>query len=58
MGEIYRGGLVIPDDDRANTIVVRYPPTDPVTQAVGPVVYSSTSRVACKTWVDGQGWAT
>jgi hypothetical protein len=58
MGEIYRGGLVIPDDDRASTIVVRYPPVDPVTQQVGPVVYSSTTRVACKAWVDGQGWAT
>ena len=58
MGEIYRGGLVIPDDDRASTIVVRYPPIDPVTQQVGPVVYSSTTRVACKAWVDSQGWAT
>ena len=57
MGEIYRGSLVIPDDNRAS-IIVRYPPVDPVTQQVGPMVYSATSRTACKAWVDGQGWAT
>jgi hypothetical protein len=57
MGEIYRGSLVIPDDTRT-AIIVRYPSIDPVTQQPGPVVYSSTTRTACKAWVDSQGWAT
>ena len=57
MGEIYRGGLVIPDENRA-AIMVRYPPIDPVTQQSGPVVYSASTRPACKAWVDSQGWAT
>ena len=57
MGEIYRGGLVIPDENRS-AIMVRYPPIDPVTQQSGPVVYSASTRPACKAWVDSQGWAT
>ena len=57
MGEVYRGGLIIGDDDRTGYLV-RYPVLDPVSQHVGPVVYAASTRAACKTWVDGQGWAT
>ena len=57
MGEVYRGALVIGDENRAG-FLVRYPPVDSVTQQVGPVVYAATTRPACKTWVDSQGWAT
>ena len=57
MGEVYRGGLIIGDDDRTGYLV-RYPVLDPVSQQVGPVVYAASTRSACKTWVDGQGWAT
>jgi len=57
MGEVYRGGLIIGDDDRTGYLV-RYPVLDPVSQQVGPVVYAASTRAACKTWVDGQGWAT
>jgi hypothetical protein len=57
MGEIYRGALIIPDHDRS-VVEVRYPPIDPATLVIGPVVYSATTRPLCKTWVDAQGWAT
>jgi hypothetical protein len=57
MGEIYRGALLIPDENR-NVIQVRFPPLDQNTYVLGPVVFSAATRPACKTWVDGQGWAT
>jgi hypothetical protein len=57
MGEIYRGALLIADENR-NVIQVRYPPLDQGTYVVGPVVYSAATRPLCKTWVDAQGWAT
>jgi hypothetical protein len=57
MGEVYRGAMVIGDENRTGYLV-RYPAIDPVTQQVGPVVYAASTRPACKTWVDGQGWAT